>query len=288
MAGTTWPVLTAGNKAKGSEVEAKFDWIEGSIIPMNAGSKTNAVYDLGEASYKWRDGYFSRNLYVGGAISCASIVVAGNMSCATIDTGQGLVECYKMNQDVETTDAVVFATVDTGQGANELYKMNQDVETTDDVTFNSVTVPTTTLYYPIAPADFISSGYTNLLYMVADNGSYGYLEYSAGSIIAPVKLTHGTLLTQIDYYVLGGTGGTNQVISGCFFRVSRTGTSVPIGVTQSSAFTSTYQTLTDDFSNTVVDTENYFYCVVFVNTNANPVGHMRNLGARIAYQVTTP
>lgn len=53
MAGTTWPALVSGSKAKASEVESKFDWIEGSIVPMNAGSKTNAAYDLGESSYKW-------------------------------------------------------------------------------------------------------------------------------------------------------------------------------------------------------------------------------------------
>ena len=40
MAGTSWPALTSGFKAKGSEVELKFDWIEGSIVPMNGGSMT--------------------------------------------------------------------------------------------------------------------------------------------------------------------------------------------------------------------------------------------------------
>ena len=40
------------------------------------------------------------------------------------------------NQALKTTDDATFATVDTGQGANELYAMNQDVETSDNVIFN--------------------------------------------------------------------------------------------------------------------------------------------------------
>lgn len=59
MAGTTWPSLVAGTKAKASDVENKFDWIEGSIVPMNAGDKTNAAYDLGESSYRWKDLYMT-------------------------------------------------------------------------------------------------------------------------------------------------------------------------------------------------------------------------------------
>lgn len=46
------------------------------------------------------------------------------------------------NQDLNTTDAVIFTTVDTGQGANELYAMNQNVKTTDSPTFGKVTTTT--------------------------------------------------------------------------------------------------------------------------------------------------
>jgi len=59
MAGTTWPALTSGKKAKASDVESKFDWIEGTLTPMNAGSKTNGAYDLGEASYHWNNAYIN-------------------------------------------------------------------------------------------------------------------------------------------------------------------------------------------------------------------------------------
>jgi len=57
MAGTSWPDLEGGQKARASDVEAKFDWIEGSIVPMVAGNKTDGAYDLGESSYRWNVGY---------------------------------------------------------------------------------------------------------------------------------------------------------------------------------------------------------------------------------------
>ena len=53
MAGTTWPSLTAGKKAKASEVEAKFDWLEGDIVPQTGGSQTDSVYYLGTAGARW-------------------------------------------------------------------------------------------------------------------------------------------------------------------------------------------------------------------------------------------
>lgn len=59
MAGTSWPVLTAGNKNRASEVEAKFDWIEGTFVPMSGGAKTNGAYDLGETGSRWNNGYIN-------------------------------------------------------------------------------------------------------------------------------------------------------------------------------------------------------------------------------------
>lgn len=53
MAGTGWPSLAAGRKAKASEVELRFDWIEGDIVPQTAGSSTDSVYYLGTASARW-------------------------------------------------------------------------------------------------------------------------------------------------------------------------------------------------------------------------------------------
>lgn len=59
MAGSSWPALVAGAKARASDVESKFDWIEGNIVPMTGGSQTDAAYDLGTSAARWRNGYFS-------------------------------------------------------------------------------------------------------------------------------------------------------------------------------------------------------------------------------------
>ncbi len=57
MAGTSWPDLIAGRTAKASEVEAKFDWLEQGIVPMNSGTTTDLAYDLGTVAARWRAAY---------------------------------------------------------------------------------------------------------------------------------------------------------------------------------------------------------------------------------------
>lgn len=58
-----WPDLVAGKKAKASEVEAKFDWLEGSLFPHNSGNATNNAYDIGTSTYNFRTGYFGTSVY---------------------------------------------------------------------------------------------------------------------------------------------------------------------------------------------------------------------------------
>jgi hypothetical protein len=62
MAGTTWPSLTPNTKARASDVEAKFDWIEGDIVPMVNGTRVDNAYDLGDATYRWRDIRIARQI----------------------------------------------------------------------------------------------------------------------------------------------------------------------------------------------------------------------------------
>jgi len=66
--------------------------------------------------------------------------VNGNFFSSTVNTGLGNYELFAMNQNVRTTDGVIFSTVNTGQGNNELYDMNQNVTTTSNPTFNRVCV----------------------------------------------------------------------------------------------------------------------------------------------------
>lgn len=50
----TWPDLAAGAKARASDVEAKFDWLEGDIWPQAGGSTTDGAFDLGGSGKSWR------------------------------------------------------------------------------------------------------------------------------------------------------------------------------------------------------------------------------------------
>lgn len=54
-ASTTWPALTAGARAKASEVEAKFDWLEQDLHPMSGGTRADNTYDIGSSSFRWRN-----------------------------------------------------------------------------------------------------------------------------------------------------------------------------------------------------------------------------------------
>lgn len=67
-----------------------------------------------------------------------AFVALSNITGAQFDSGNGLTEIFDMDQDIASTDAVVFLTVDTGQGTNELYDMDQNVLTTSDVTFDDL------------------------------------------------------------------------------------------------------------------------------------------------------
>lgn len=65
-----WPTLTDGKKAKASEVESKFDWLEGTQLPMSGGNLTTGAYDIGSSAYQWRSGFFNHiiiNGYTGSS-----------------------------------------------------------------------------------------------------------------------------------------------------------------------------------------------------------------------------
>lgn len=74
----TWPSLVEGKKAKASEVEAKFDWLEGPQYPMVNGQLTTGVYDIGSSSYKWNVGYFEE-------IYSDNLVTTGPGTLSTVD-----------------------------------------------------------------------------------------------------------------------------------------------------------------------------------------------------------
>lgn len=79
MAGSSWPDLIAGRTAKASDVEAKFDWLEGHIVPMTGGNQTDSVYYLGTAGARWA-GVYTRSI---NPTSTAGGVAIGTTTAAT-------------------------------------------------------------------------------------------------------------------------------------------------------------------------------------------------------------
>lgn len=71
--GATWNDLTAGKKAKASEVLENMAWGgEGHLYPHFSGTTANNTYDLGDSSNTWRKGFFGTNIEVGGKTLTAS------------------------------------------------------------------------------------------------------------------------------------------------------------------------------------------------------------------------
>lgn len=84
MAGSSWPVLSAGNVAKASDVNAHFAWLEGSIVPFSNGSSTDLGYDLGTTTARWNFGYIDRLMCNSiNATSTSKAVVIGTTTAVT-------------------------------------------------------------------------------------------------------------------------------------------------------------------------------------------------------------
>lgn len=85
MAGTRWASLASGNLARASDMNANLAWLEGHVVPMQGGSTTTGVFDLGTTTALWRNGFFSAQV-VCASISATTIVCA-SVSATTVRTG---------------------------------------------------------------------------------------------------------------------------------------------------------------------------------------------------------
>lgn len=70
MAGGTGFNFVPNTKIRSTEVNQNFEWTRGHYLPITQSgtwANTTGVYDLGSATYKFRDGYFS------GSVSAAAM-----------------------------------------------------------------------------------------------------------------------------------------------------------------------------------------------------------------------
>ena len=90
---------------------------------------------LGNISVNERPGFSGTgNLTIGGS---GNLIVGGNVSAS----GEG-----NFNGNINTNNTLNAASINTGQGAVEAYAMNQPVQTTDNVNFNQVNFNMSRIY----------------------------------------------------------------------------------------------------------------------------------------------
>lgn len=117
MAGTSWVNFLSNTKARAEDVNSNFDWIEGDIVPQTAGSKTNGVYDIGEVTFAWKDGFFNGIGYFMGGLrmsqgstinfNTAGTAYIGESSAGTVQINAGNTSSAKFTSTKMLTQEVV-------------------------------------------------------------------------------------------------------------------------------------------------------------------------------------
>lgn len=241
MAGSTWPTLAAGAKAKASEVEAKFDWLEQDILPMAGGAKADATYDVGSASFRFRDGWLSRNLSVGGGGSAAAPALAlggsnrGIYNSTTVVGisigGTSMLEAYSGGWVLHPNQPGFFSYINTLSvnnvtGQNEFWTMTTNTTTVNNggmfaTATSKATVPVTGLYLFGASVHMsgatVTSHVRRLRFYVDSSETYTHIEdstYDEGVVqtVVPLYLTAGKVVHA--NFQVNGIGATSVDIDG--------------------------------------------------------------------------
>jgi hypothetical protein len=143
------------------------------------------------------------------AAGAAGIVVRNSSSANVVTLGAGPDVDAAFAGDV-SAQALTCTTIDTGQGANEVYAMDQDVATTDDVVFN--TVDTGQLIgtdYVIADdaATSITVGAEGWAFIRVDDNDYIMVTWRTSGTVVSIAAASG--MDVVANTALTGTSGTN-------------------------------------------------------------------------------
>jgi hypothetical protein len=112
-----WPTLTDGKKAKASEVEAKFTWLEGDQLPMVGGQLTTGVYNIGSSAYRWQTGYFNE-VYADNLVTTATIASEDLRATA---------KCWGWTVNASGTSSSIYNISSISYLADGQYRINWDV-----------------------------------------------------------------------------------------------------------------------------------------------------------------
>lgn len=156
--------------------------------------------DVNVTEVKSAGNYNGSGLIIGGSMVMTSVSTgaADNDKMVT----QGYVDGQIGAQDLQavtdigasTTLGITTATLNTGQGANELYAMNQDVETTDDVVFDSLAITTgTEAGYDIINSSELQNSLVGSYYYFDGLNDYINLDLLAAELVN-VNNTKGAIM----------------------------------------------------------------------------------------------
>ncbi len=120
MAGTSWPTLVPGAKAKATEVELKFDWLEGDLVAMSGGTKADITYDLGTGTFRWRYAYIGTSLLLGSASAVANTILNSSLS----SSGNILKWLHANTSNTANSDALYMLSVGGASGGDPFITFN--------------------------------------------------------------------------------------------------------------------------------------------------------------------
>ncbi|MFC1501229.1 beta strand repeat-containing protein [Elusimicrobiota bacterium] len=138
---------------------------------------------------------------VDGKLSNTSDTMTGTLTTtAGVDASTGVFSGLVTASSVTVTNALAAATLaadtlDTGQGANELYAMNQDVQTSDDVIFSTITATSGFVMNVNASPDYVltTDGSGVATWQASGGGANDHADLTSTG-----TLTHLQIEAQID------------------------------------------------------------------------------------------
>ncbi len=123
MSGTVWNSYSSFTLADADQVDENFDWLEGDLVPQNAGSLTDAVYDLGTSANSWRTAHLKTSLIIGGT------TLSGPADDSTLEFNSGNLRIKQLG--------VAGSTANSGGSARQIA---QGTVSTPDIRDNAVTM----------------------------------------------------------------------------------------------------------------------------------------------------
>ena len=206
-------------------------------------------------------------------------------------------EYFKSGASVSVGGAWTFGqgiscpTINTGYGDVECYGMNQDVKTTSDVTFASVSLGSQTRYYTIDLSDFLRYLGDMKISGAGNVSAYSWSlnsTTSEGRIFAPLHLPHNAELSEAKFWWENMGTSTASWGTACIEKysmanefVTQIGLEVLCGTSEGTSCG------TISLADHLISNDTYKY-VAYVNISENqPVSnHVRFLGGCITYKIT--